>query len=78
MLGTPEFMAPEFYEEDNVHYGTPVDIYAFGMSVLEMVTQERPYSECNNVGQIYKKVKTGIKPKSFDRIKDVDLSQFIA
>lgn len=41
-------MAPEFYEEDDmVHYGTPVDIYAFGMSVLEMVTRERPYKECN-------------------------------
>lgn len=50
VLGTPEFMAPEFYEEDNVHYGTPVDIYAFGMCVLEMTTQERPYKECLNVG----------------------------
>jgi WNK lysine deficient protein kinase len=38
VLGTPEFMAPEFYEEGTVHYGTPVDIYAFGMSVLEMIT----------------------------------------
>jgi WNK lysine deficient protein kinase len=38
-------MAPELYQE---HYGTPVDIYAFGMCVLEMVTQERPYAECNN------------------------------
>ncbi len=35
VLGTPEFMAPELYEE---HYGTEVDIYAFGMAVLEMLT----------------------------------------
>ena len=35
VLGTPEFMAPELYEE---HYWTEVDIYAFGMAVLEMLT----------------------------------------
>jgi WNK lysine deficient protein kinase len=40
VLGTPEFMAPEFYEEN---YGTSVDIYAFGMCVLEMVAFETPY-----------------------------------
>jgi WNK lysine deficient protein kinase len=43
VLGTPEFMAPELYEEC---YGTPVDIYAFGMCVLEMLTLEQPYKEC--------------------------------
>lgn len=70
-------MAPEFYEEDQVHYGTPVDIYAFGMSVLEMVTMERPYKECSNVGQIYLKVKSGQRPKSFERIKDLEVEDFI-
>ena len=43
VLGTPEFMAPELYEEN---YGTEVDIYAFGMAVLEMLTREAPYKEC--------------------------------
>ena len=36
-------MAPEIYEEK---YGPPVDIYAFGMTCLEMATQRRPYEEC--------------------------------
>lgn len=45
VLGTPEFMAPELYQEC---YGTGVDIYAFGMCVLEMLTLERPYKECQN------------------------------
>ena len=45
VLGTPEFMAPELYEEC---YGTPVDVYAFGMCVLEIITQKLPYLECNN------------------------------
>ena len=35
--GTPEFMAPEMYEE---RYNEKVDIYAFGMCVLEMITGE--------------------------------------
>lgn len=45
VLGTPEFMAPEFYDEN---YGIRVDIYAFGMCVLEMITEETPYKECEN------------------------------
>lgn len=45
VLGTPEFMAPELYEES---YGTAVDIYAFGMALLEMLTREVPYRECTN------------------------------
>lgn len=52
-LGTPEFMAPELYEEK---YNELVDIYSFGMCILEMVTFEYPYSECKNPVQIYKKV----------------------
>lgn len=51
--GTPEFMAPEMYEEK---YNEAVDIYAFGMCILEMATFEYPYSECQNAAQIYRKV----------------------
>lgn len=51
--GTPEFMAPELYEEE---YNELVDIYAFGMCLLELVTLEYPYVECSNAAQIYKKV----------------------
>lgn len=53
ILGTPEFMAPELYEED---YNELVDVYSFGMCVLEMLTSEYPYGECSNPAQIYKKV----------------------
>lgn len=53
ILGTPEFMAPELYEEE---YNELVDIYAFGMCLLELVTFEYPYVECANAAQIYKKV----------------------
>jgi len=46
-------MAPELYEEE---YNELVDIYSFGMCMLEMVTCEYPYNECRNQAQIYKKV----------------------
>ncbi|KAF9964421.1 signal transducing kinase of the PAK, partial [Mortierella alpina] len=54
VIGTPEFMAPEMYEE--MGYSEKVDIYAFGMCLLEMVTGDYPYNECKNAAQIYKKV----------------------
>uniref|UniRef100_A0A3Q3B1F1 Protein kinase domain-containing protein n=1 Tax=Kryptolebias marmoratus TaxID=37003 RepID=A0A3Q3B1F1_KRYMA len=53
VIGTPEFMAPEMYEEK---YDEAVDVYAFGMCMLEMATSEYPYSECQNAAQIYRKV----------------------
>jgi WNK lysine deficient protein kinase len=46
-------MAPEVYDE---HYDELVDVYAFGMCMLEMATLEYPYSECSGPAQIYKKV----------------------
>lgn len=52
VIGTPEFMAPDFYNE---FYTEKVDIWAFGMAVIEMVTGETPYFGLNPV-QIYRKV----------------------
>ncbi|KAK6123560.1 hypothetical protein DH2020_042708 [Rehmannia glutinosa] len=74
MLGTPEFMAPELYEEE---YNELVDIYAFGMCLLELVTLEYPYVECANAAQIYKKVTAGIKPASLGKVKDPAVRTFI-
>ncbi|KAG2559653.1 hypothetical protein PVAP13_8KG022060 [Panicum virgatum] len=45
VIGTPEFMAPEMYDEE---YDELVDVYSLGMCVLEMLTLEYPYSECSN------------------------------
>ncbi|GAU28403.1 hypothetical protein TSUD_257310 [Trifolium subterraneum] len=74
ILGTPEFMAPELYDED---YTELVDIYSFGMCVLEMVTLEIPYSECDNVAQIYRKVSSGIRPAALNKVKDSEVKDFI-
>ncbi|XP_062094721.1 probable serine/threonine-protein kinase WNK5 isoform X2 [Humulus lupulus] len=75
VIGTPEFMAPELYEED---YDELVDIYSFGMCVLEMLTSQYPYSECSNPAQIYKKVTTGKLPEALNRIEDPEAKQFVA
>ncbi|OIW13539.1 hypothetical protein TanjilG_29280 [Lupinus angustifolius] len=73
-VGTPEFMAPEVYEEA---YNELVDIYSFGMCVLEMVTFEYPYSECNHPAQIYKKVISGERPVSLYKVTDPEVRQFV-
>ena len=51
--GTLEFMAPELFTGD---YNELVDIYSFGMCMLEMMTCEYPYSECPGMAHIYKKI----------------------
>ncbi|TPX66467.1 hypothetical protein SpCBS45565_g04425 [Spizellomyces sp. 'palustris'] len=74
VLGTPEFMAPELYDEK---YDEKVDIYAFGMMMLEIITKEYPYSECTNQAQIYKKVSSGIKPRALQKIEDDETRRFV-
>ncbi|XP_077091104.1 serine/threonine-protein kinase WNK1 isoform X16 [Siphateles boraxobius] len=74
VIGTPEFMAPEMYEEK---YDELVDVYAFGMCMLEMATSEYPYSECQNPAQIYRRVTSGVKPGSFDKVAIPEVKEII-
>ena len=74
LLGTPEFMAPELYEEK---YDEQVDIYSFGLCVLEIVTREMPYSECDSVVKIYKNVINGVGPAALDKVTNLEVRAFI-
>uniref|UniRef100_A0A0C9S714 non-specific serine/threonine protein kinase n=1 Tax=Wollemia nobilis TaxID=56998 RepID=A0A0C9S714_9CONI len=74
VIGTPEFMAPELYLED---YNELVDVYSFGMCMLEMSTFEIPYSECHSIAQIYKKVTGGVRPAALQKVGDPEVRQFI-
>ena len=65
--GTPEFMAPEMYDEE---YDEAVDVYAFGMCMLEMTTNEYPYRECTGPAQIFRRV-TGVR-----KLYDIYLNWF--
>ncbi|XP_048139270.1 probable serine/threonine-protein kinase WNK4 isoform X2 [Rhodamnia argentea] len=74
VIGTPEFMAPELYEEN---YNELVDVYSFGMCVLEMITCEYPYAECTNPAQIYKKVTSGKLPEALYHIGGSKAQKFV-
>lgn len=74
ILGTPQYMAPELYDE---HYGPSVDIYSFGLCLLEMCTHRTPYSECLSPYEIYNKVTSGVKPLALDLILDAEVRDFI-
>jgi WNK lysine deficient protein kinase len=52
IIGTPEFMAPKLYEED---YNEHVDVYSFGMCLLEMVTTSSlsPANPCSYSFNMY-------------------------
>jgi WNK lysine deficient protein kinase len=73
-LGTPEMMAPEIYSGE---YDESIDIYAFGMCLLEMYTMEKPYYECNNICQIYKRVTNGILPLSIEKVYNLEIKNLI-
>ncbi|KAG0474068.1 hypothetical protein HPP92_015925 [Vanilla planifolia] len=70
-VGTPEFMV---YEDE---YNESVDIYSFGMCVLEMFSIEYPYTECAHPAQIYQKVVSGTKPNALYRVKNPEVRRFV-
>lgn len=74
VLGTPEFMAPELYHGI---YNEKVDIYAYGMCLLELVSMQFPYMECQNRAQIFRHVSMGIHPASLAKIEDTECREFI-
>ena len=67
-------MAPELLNQD---YTETVDIYSFGMCLLEMATLEIPYSECRNAEEICERANLGIKPEALSKVSDPDIKAFI-
>lgn len=53
-VGTLNYMAPEVMLCDS--YGPKADIYSLGMTLLEMVSREVPYAECEVCYQVIHKV----------------------
>ena len=73
-IGTPEYMAPELYSGE---YDKSVDIYALGMCILSIFSNEEPYLECHNIMQIYKKVINKIPPQTLDKIENLKIKDII-
>jgi hypothetical protein len=63
------------YEENS--YNEKVDVYAFGMCLLEIFTKEIPYSECSNPAQIYRKVIAGEPPEVLSRLQSRHAREFV-
>ncbi|KAG8796546.1 hypothetical protein FRC12_019053 [Ceratobasidium sp. 428] len=66
--GTSRWMAPELLlEEDDddgkVDRSMPADVYALGMTILEVVTGQPPYSECKTDAWATKTVIDGTPPR---------------
>ena len=73
-LGTPEYMAPEVNEGK---YNFKADIYSLGISLLELLTVQKPYRECEGALNIYVNKKKGIMPECFKIITDKGIREFI-
>ena len=76
IVGTPGFLSPEMFGES---YNELVDIWSFGMCVLEMATNQYPYVEYNgSVAQLLKKGFEGAKPEALHAVPDASMRDFIA
>ena len=73
-LGTAEFMAPEVNEGN---YNFTSDIYSLGLTLIELLTVQIPYKECEGALNIYVNKKKGIMPESFKLITDNGIKDFI-
>eukprot|EP00013_Stygamoeba_regulata_P029656 CAMPEP_0177649362 /NCGR_PEP_ID=MMETSP0447-20121125/11343_1 /TAXON_ID=0 /ORGANISM="Stygamoeba regulata, Strain BSH-02190019" /LENGTH=642 /DNA_ID=CAMNT_0019152109 /DNA_START=133 /DNA_END=2061 /DNA_ORIENTATION=- len=73
LTGHPEWMAPDYYTMEEV--STQVDIWAFGLCLLEMITGTIPYEECErDVVQVFEKIKTNTLPASLSKVAEEEPS----
>ncbi|CAE6487097.1 unnamed protein product [Rhizoctonia solani] len=69
--GSLRWMAPEILLEDVRRRTTQSDIYALGMTMLEIFTGEVPYPECRADFAVIMKLQKGTLPaRPLERIKD--------
>lgn len=75
-VGTLVYMAPEMFT--NEEYDISVDMYAFGICLLEMLTKEEAYNEYDgNIAKIFKSKQENILPLSIKKIEDPKLRSLV-
>ena len=73
-IGTEEFMAPEV---KHGKYTFKADIYSLGLTIIQILTMEKPYKEYHRKKSLYEAKKKGILPVSFNQIKNEEIKNFI-
>jgi len=73
-IGTEAFMSPEVQKGK---YTFKADIYSLGLTIIEMLTLEIPYKECEGTLQLYEKKSKGLYPNVMKRIKNENVLNFI-
>lgn len=71
-IGTPLYMAPELFEDEG-HFSTGVDVYAFAILAYEIASGQEPYKEKGKsitVANLARKVLNNERPKFVDGITD--------
>ena len=74
-IGTEEFMAPEVKEGK---YSFKADIYSLGITLIQLITMEKPYKEFQRKIDIFEAKKKGEYPLSFNQIKNNEIKNFIS
>ena len=72
--GTEEFMAPEVKDGK---YSFKADIYSFGLTLIQLLTMEKPYREFQRKKYINEAKKNGVYPLSYNQIKNEEIKEFI-
>mmetsp|Transcript_2468 Transcript_2468/g.9300 ORF Transcript_2468/g.9300 Transcript_2468/m.9300 type:complete len:1096 (-) Transcript_2468:136-3423(-) len=75
LIGTPSFLSPEVCLEES--YNEKVDIWSFGMCVLEMLTGQYPYAEYKSPLHVIRAIMDRKLPQSFQTITDPLCRSFI-
>ena len=73
-IGTEQFMAPEVKDGK---YTFKADVYSFGLTIVQLLTMEKPYKEFQRKKYIYEAKKNGVYPLSFNQIKNEEIKNFI-
>ncbi|KAK8839146.1 hypothetical protein M9Y10_027938 [Tritrichomonas musculus] len=66
---TPAYMAPEFINEPERYSNTlPIDVYSYGITLCEIITELAPYFHLKNAFQVLSAVISGARPAIPDSV----------
>ncbi|KAK8881221.1 hypothetical protein M9Y10_003955 [Tritrichomonas musculus] len=72
-VGTPMCMAPEIFLDTDENYGTPIDVYSYGMLLYTMFTTELLFEDRKKIhssSQFMLKIGKGLRLAKPDHISD--------